>query len=718
MWKSFDRGILAGIALVIALIVATAGINYRNTNLLDANAARVAESHRVLELTAAVMQGMLDTETGERGYLLTTSDEYLVPYTNALPRIPENLNRLKEVTRDNPEQFERVARLEEMSRDRLDLLKRLIAARRLNKRNIDPLDAARKGKQRMDEIRSVVAEIDQAERVLLAERQEASRRAYRIAIATGLFSTFLGLVSVAAFIWLLDRTLSARQQTAATMYEQRELFRTTLASIGDGVFATDMKGKITFLNAVAADLTGWKTDEAQGQPLEKILQVVSEDGHKPMENAATQVLREGKAVSRSNQNLMLDRQGHETPIDESAAPIRTRDGIMAGAVLVVRNVAELRRSERALREADRLKDEYLAMLAHELRNPLAPIRNSLHIMKFAGEKSDLLGPAREMAERQVKHMARLLDDLLDVSRISRGKIELRCELVDVVSLAERTLESVRPLIEEPRHEIITSLSTKPVMVEGDPTRIEQILTNLLNNAAKYTEPGGTIWLTVGEEDGKAVVRVRDTGIGIAPDMLSHVFDLFVQCRRSTDPPMGGVGIGLTLVRKLVELHHGSVEALSAGLNKGSEFVVRLPTVGVSSKTKPSSPAPVMFDKRAPKHRILVVDDNVDAAESLALLLRMKGQEVRVAFDGPGAITAAHDFSPEAVFLDIGMPGMDGYEVARRLRHELRASSVVLLALTGWGQQEDKRRAAEAGFDHHLTKPVEPSALENLLASIH
>ena len=371
-----------------------------------------------------------------------------------------------------------------------------------------------------------------------------------------------------------------------------------------------------------------------------------------------------------------------------------------------------------LKEADRLKDEFLAMLAHELRNPLAPVRNALQIMKMPGTNSAMIGQARDMAERQVQHMARLLDDLLDVSRISRGKIELRKEVLDLTAAVNRSAEAVRPLFEERQHELIVSLPPASLRVEADPTRLEQVVTNLLNNAAKYTDPGGKVWVTAQHAGSEVVLRVRDTGIGIAPDMLPKVFDLFVQAERRLDRSQGGVGIGLTLVKKLVEMHGGRVEASSAGPGRGSEFVVRLPAADdpraegqAAARSRSAVPPPL------PCRRVLVVDDNMDAADSLALLLRLSGQEVRVAHDGPTALLAAQAFRPELVLLDLGMPGMDGYEVARRLRQQPESRTALVVALTGWGQDSDRRRSAEAGFDQHLVKPVEPSDLEKLLAEV-
>lgn len=366
-----------------------------------------------------------------------------------------------------------------------------------------------------------------------------------------------------------------------------------------------------------------------------------------------------------------------------------------------------------LREADRLKDEFLAMLAHELRNPLAPIRNSLYILKQPNSDQQTAEQVLDVAERQVHLMARLLDDLLDVSRISRGRIELRKEPLDLTAVVNRSLEAMRPLFEQGRHELTVSLPPSSLHVEGDAVRIEQVLTNLLNNAAKYTDAGGRIGVTIERQGTDAIVRVRDSGIGIAPEMLPRIFDLFVQAERRLDRSQGGVGIGLTLVRKLVELHGGRIRAHSEGVGQGSEFVVALPALAEPRR-------PLAVDSNGddshplPKRRVLVVDDNPDSAETLALLLRLAGQDVRTAFDGPAALAEANDFRPDLVLLDIGMPGMDGYQVAQRLRKELDFRDQTLVALTGWGQDEDRRRSEEAGFDRHLVKPVEMKVLMELL----
>ncbi len=372
---------------------------------------------------------------------------------------------------------------------------------------------------------------------------------------------------------------------------------------------------------------------------------------------------------------------------------------------------------RDVQEADRRKNEFLAMLAHELRNPLAPIRNAVQILRLRGPMQPELQDVRDMIERQVQHLVRLVDDLLDVSRITRGKIQLQMEPVDVAAVVGRAVETSRPLLDARKHQLSVSLPTESLRVQADPVRLGQVLSNLLNNAAKYTEEGGRIWLSAEREGKEILLRVRDTGVGIPPHMLASVFDLFTQVDRSLDRSEGGLGIGLTLVRRLVELHAGSVQAFSAGPNQGSEFVVRLPALTAEPFPRMSSNGAGMPSAESTQHRILVVDDNVDAADSLALLLHLAGHEVRVCHDGPAAVAAAQDFHPDIVLLDIGLPGMDGYEVARRLREQEALAEALLVALTGYGQEEDLRRSQEAGFDHHLVKPVEPATLFTLFASL-
>jgi signal transduction histidine kinase len=380
------------------------------------------------------------------------------------------------------------------------------------------------------------------------------------------------------------------------------------------------------------------------------------------------------------------------------------------------SLAASERAEAALREADRRKDEFLAILAHELRNPLAPIRNSLHIQRLTSPNDPATGRIVEMMERQVNHMVRLVDDLFEISRISRGRVELRKEPVEVATVVEGALETSRPLIEARRHQLLLAIAPEPLTLEGDPVRLAQVLANLLNNAAKYTDVGGQIWLTVRREGDAVVISVRDSGTGIPADMLPRVFDLFTQVDRSADRAQGGLGIGLTLVKSLVEMHGGSVAAHSEGSGKGSEFVVRLPLTTETCAVGPAGPEGRPSAALAPR-RVLVVDDNRDAAESLGMVLELLGAEAQVVCSGPDALEALGTYQPAVVLLDIGMPGMDGYEVAKRIRERPAFRDVTLVALTGWGQEEDRRRSRTAGFDYHLIKPADVSALKTLLSSL-
>jgi PAS domain S-box-containing protein len=402
---------------------------------------------------------------------------------------------------------------------------------------------------------------------------------------------------------------------------------------------------------------------------------------------------------------------------DTAQPRLDERGEFLGYIGSLIDITERRRAEEALRESARRKDEFLAMLAHELRNPLAPIRNAAQVLKLLGPPEVDQRWALGVIERQTQHLMRLVDDLLDVSRITQGKIALRREPVDLALVVQHAVEECRAAIDERRQRLQVAIPTGAVRVEGDLTRLVQVVGNLLHNAAKYTPEGGNIWLEVSAEHGRATVRVRDDGVGVAPELLPHVFDLFTQADRSLDRSQGGLGIGLTLVRRLVELHGGTVEAKSEGAGRGSEFSVTLPLLEAEPASDPPASAGAGTRAGATGQRVLLVEDHADSAEMLAYLLRLEGHEVRTASDGPSALELAASFEPEIVLCDIGLPGMNGYEIAERLRTRSEISRTRLIALSGYGQAEDRRRSKEAGFEFHLTKPVEPEALIALLASL-
>ncbi len=756
---------------------------------------------------------------------------------------------------------------------------------------------------------------------------------------------------------------------------QPEWCRVTLASIGDAVITTDSAGQVTFLNSVAASLTGWAQVEAAGQPLDSVFRIINEESRQPVESPTVRALRDGVVVGLANHSLLIAKDGTERPIDDSAAPIRNEQGEVAGVVLVFRDISERRRQEQqvqdaltyadniiatlrepfvvldktlrvqtanrafyqtfhaekeetegrflydlgngqwniprlrtllegvlsnshpihdcdvehdfpaigkkimllnarrfesvdsqpdlillaiediterkqaevavqtsevryrrlfqtakdgilildantlkiidanpfmtellgythdeflgkelweiglfgdkrasqaayqelqekgyirydhlpletkdgkrsevefvsnvyqvdhrpiaqcnirdigersrlerqtqrqaeALADLHRRKDEFLAMLSHELRNPLAAISNAVQLLRLRRDESGLQQRARTIIERQIGQLVHLVDDLLEVSRISTGRIHLQREQLDMRAIVECGVETVRPLIEQRRHALTVCLPPSPIWIDGDSTRLEQVVVNLVNNAAKYTDEAGHIWLSLQQEENEAVLQVRDSGVGIAPDLMPRIFDLFTQAERSLARSQGGLGIGLCLVQRLVEMHGGKVAAYSA-LGQGSEFVVRLPLV-LTDQPRPPSPPTEKARPTAPSVRVLVVDDNIDTAGSLEMLLRESGHDVRTAHGGPAALEAARDYRPNVVLLDIGLPVLDGYEVAQRMRQQSVLQNVVLVAMTGYGQESDRQRALEAGFDHHLVKPARFEQIEEILATV-
>jgi PAS domain S-box-containing protein len=778
------------------------------------------------------------------------------------------------------------------------------------------------------------------------------------------------LFTCGVIIWLGERARRATRQAN----ERRELLRITLRSIGDAVITTDTSARVTYLNDIAVTLTGWTSSEAVGQPLATVFRIVDERSREPLESPAVRALREGIVVGLANHALLVRRDGTESPIDDSAAPIRDESGLVSGCVLIFRDVTGSRRleHERAeqlhtarllasiiessddaivsktldgiirswnagaervfghpaahaigkhislvippdrlseedliiarlkageridhfetervradgrrifvsltispirdasgtivgaskivrdftdrkateaerqkfvtlveistdfigmcdlngtpfflnraglalvgldsleeaartpvgefffpedrewivgqflpsvlehghgevdvrfrhfktgearwmaykvltipdshgrpiafatvsqeiterrrltenlrelagdLSEADRRKNEFLAMLAHELRNPLAPIGNAARALRMGAADAATVRSAAEMVERQVSQLSRLVDDLLDVSRISRGRIELRRALSELGPIVQQAVEAARPTVAAMNHELAVQIPGERIVVDADGVRLAQVIGNLLHNACKFTNPGGHVGLAVSRDGGDAVIRVSDDGIGIAAEDLPIVFDMFAQVDTSLERTRDGLGIGLTLVKTLIDLHGGSVAVSSGGPGLGSEFTVRLPIVdGVGPAERVSAGAPPVS---ARSRRVLIVDDNTDGAESLALLLRFAGHATEVAHDGGEALAAAERFRPDVTLLDIGLPELNGYEVCQRLRREPWGKSMTIVALTGWGQEEDRRRSSDAGFDGHLVKPVEPAALLRLLQS--
>ncbi len=720
MPRTLTTGQTIAVALLVGALLVDAALTVHNIRGVSVSVQWVSHTHEVQGKLEEVLSTLKDAETGQRGYLLTGEVPYLEPYEQAVARLQTQITQLGQLTIDNPSQTAHVLKLEQLANTRMAILRRGIDAFRAERERARALAAARQavmsadGKDVMDLIRDEVRGMQEAERVLLKRREAVSRASGRTALVSTIVGLVLGLGLVATVIWLFARNQAVRQRAADVVHAERERLRTTLTSIGDAVMVTDTRGRVTLMNPVAQRLTGWGED-AVDHPLEEVFRIVNEDTRATVESPVARVIREGTVVGLANHTVLLARDGSELPIDDSGAPIRDARGRIVGVVLVFRDVTERRRAERALQDADRRKDEFLAMLAHELRNPLAPIRHAAHTLGLLGLADERVQWVSGVIERQVGLMTRLVDDLLDVSRITSGKVTLQREPVLVAALLAQALEGSRPLAENRRQTIEVDAAEDAGSVDGDPVRLAQAVGNLLDNAVKYTEEGGRIRLSARAEGDEVVIVVRDTGVGIPPGLLPHVFDLFIQADRSLERRQGGLGIGLTLVRRLVEMHGGSVQATSDGPGQGSEFSIRLPRLpGAAGEAEVAAGAPT--ERRVGSSRqILVVDDEADSADSLALFLRLRGHDVRTAYDGPSALNEVLTHQPDVIFLDLGLPGMSGYDVARRLRATPGVGAIRLVALTGYGTEADRQNTRDAGFDLHLAKPVDPLTLDAILA---
>lgn len=502
------------------------------------------------------------------------------------------------------------------------------------------------------------------------------------------------------------------------LIESREAFRLLVESVQDfAIFLIDPEGRVASWNAGAERLLGYKEAEILGQTAIRLFTPDDIDKGVPEHELRT-ALTEGRA---SDDRWHVRKDGTYLFGSGVTTPLRDDRGAWRGFVKVMRDLTEKKQMEEELRnraealvQADRDKDEFLAVLAHELRNPLAPMLYALRILDGEPD-AGLRHHTQGILERQVHRLTRLIDDLLDVSRISTGKIDLQRKRVLVSTIVENAVEIARPLFEARRHEIKVSLPPEAIWLEGDAARLEQVLSNLLNNAAKFMEDGGEARIDAERLSEQVVLRVKDTGVGIDPDLIGRVFDLFTQGSRSLDRAQGGLGIGLTLARKLVEMHGGTIAVHSDGLGKGTEILIRLPTLPQVSA--PQAESGTLETGRPKPLRLLLVDDSHDTAEMMGTLLGMAGHDVRIAHSGLAALEAAAAHQPHAIVLDIGLPGLDGYQVAQRLRQDPAFKKVTLIAASGYGQESDRRRSQEAGFDHHLVKPVDPQRLQEILDEV-
>jgi PAS domain S-box-containing protein len=497
--------------------------------------------------------------------------------------------------------------------------------------------------------------------------------------------------------------------------ESEERFRGIFAQALAGIALADLTGQFVQVNQRYCDIVGRSAEELYRLRLHDLTH--PEDLPRNLELFWPMVEGNGPPFVIETRYVRPDES--VVWVSNSVNLVKDRDGKPKHVVGVSLDITDRKRAEESLIESDRRKNEFLAMLAHELRNPMAPIRSALEVLQLTKGNEEVVRSATEMMKRQIGQMVRLVDDLLDVSRISRGKIELRKGSIELASTVNHAVEAARALLQGKGLDLTVTLPPRPVYLDADPVRLAQVLGNLLNNACKFTDKGGRIWLTAevsseGHPE-EILIRVRDTGVGIAAEQLPRIFDMFTQVDTSLERTDSGLGIGLTLAKNLVELHGGTLEVHSAGAGQGSEFVVHLPSLAEA----PKPPPPQLAVSKPPARAccVLVVDDNVDSVEILTILLNLSGHEAHIAHDGLEAMEAAGKFRPDVILLDIGLPKLNGYDVARRIREQPWGKSMVLVALTGWGQDEDRHRSRQAGFNHHMTKPVDPDVLSKLLSSL-
>ena len=494
-----------------------------------------------------------------------------------------------------------------------------------------------------------------------------------------------------------------------------QLLASIVESSNDAIISKSLDGIIQSWNAAAERLFGYTSEQAVGRHISLVI---------PPErlNEEEQIiasLKEGKRIEHYETERVCS-NGERITTSLTISPIKDDSGRVIGASKIARDVTERKRMEDDLRRlaadlsaADRRKNEFLATLAHELRNPLAPMSNMLEVLKRSNGDTEILKRAHDTIGRQLAQMVRLVDDLLDLNRITHDRLELRRSEVELSSVIQQAVEVARPLIDEAGQSLIVDLPSEPIYLNADRARLAQLFGNLLNNSSKYTGPEGTISLTAKRIDGEVLVAVKDNGAGIPQDKLDSIFDMFMQVDRTSEQSQAGLGIGLTLVKRLTQMHGGSIEARSAGEGQGSEFVVRLPVLSKPAVLSQSETAV----ESSPERRILIVDDNRDSADSLAMLLEITGNKTYMAHDGVEALEAVEKYRPEVVLLDIGLPSLDGHEVCRRVREKSWGKNIVIIALTGWGQEDDRRKSEEAGFNGHLVKPVDYDELLELLSSL-
>ncbi len=745
-WTQRRLGLL-GFALAGVLLVAVGAVAYRQ--MLRLEEARELATHTLLvrEEIEILLSLVKDAETGQRGYLLTGEASYLEPYENAIRLLPTHTARLRALTADNPGQQSQLLRLDGLIGAKLSEIATTIRARDTE----GPAAASRivrtdVGMRTMDSIRALLSVMRDEESRLYAAREIQMQGAARMATAVNIAGLVVAFVLVLAATVLTIRALRHRdhehalrqtsEAVAAVSQESEARLRTTLESIGDGVIATDDEGRVTLMNPMAQALTGWTDAGARGRPIEEVFAIVNETTRQPVENPVTKVRREGTIViGLASHTILLARDGREIPIADSAAPIKMPGSRVQGVVVVFRDVstqhelerqrAAILRIEQAARQeaeaANRAKDEFVATLSHELRTPLSSIFGWTRMLHSGSLDGATARRAVEVIERSARTQMQLIDDLLDTSRMVAGKLRLDLRAVDLRAVVETAIDTVRPGVQAKGVRIESHTGPRLVVVSGDPDRLQQIVWNLLSNAIRFTPPGGRIDVWLDEHQGQEQIRVVDTGSGIKPEFLPHVFERFRQADASSSRVHSGLGIGLALVRHLVELHGGSVVAESEGEGRGATFSVRLPKRSAEAGEGPI-PLDAVPDIADPSRHlaglhVLVVDDEEDARDLARLAFEQAGARVSLAASAREALATLDRGPVDVLVSDIGMPGTNGYALLESVRARGADAQIPAIALTAYARLEDRERALRAGFQLHVPKPIDPRRLVRAVALV-
>lgn len=714
---SFRRlGVTTAIVITIVLIALSGVLAYANSVAQERSATVVIRAHNILSALSQIETTMTDAETGQRGYLLTGDRQFLEPYFSAIGAksvpfirrapIGDLVRSVRAMVSRHSIEERLLDRVDVLVRGKIDELQETIALHDAGKVE-DALAIVKegRGKHLMDGLRMTLSDMRAEERRQLELSEFDRNRTARAAQVSAIVACGVSLVAIGLLI-------AATRRRDLELLQQKERFEMLADHISQHAWTLDENGHFEWFNQRWKEYTGLTGDDLDGQ-----WRAVSD--HPAHRDRIQQGLRHAVDAGESWQDIfpLHARDGTWHWFLVSAVAIHDNDGKVQRWFGTCTNIDDRWQLEEELKDGNRRRDEFIATLAHELRNPLAPVQAGLELMRINPSFPSQLNNTREIMARQLKHLVRLIDDLLDVSRISTGKLELVRQTVPIRNIVDIALEVSRLHIESSGHTLDVCVPAEALLVHADPVRLAQVLSNLLNNAAKYTPDGGLIRVVAERDANDVSICVIDNGIGIDPAVLPNIFDLFSQGTAGNERRQGGIGIGLSIARKLVEMHGGRLIAKSGGLGQGSCFVVCLPLARAGKPIAVSSLSTPINASHVPARRILVLDDNVDAAETFGALLSLLGHTVQLAHTGTEAVTLAQRFLPEIAFLDIGLPDISGYDVARQLRSEPGLQNIYLVALTGWGAAADRANSADAGFNLHLTKPVALDALKETIPDL-